>query len=368
MREAPTNAGPLAGIRVVELAGLGPVPHACMQLADLGAEVVQVVRPTPGASGSPGNDFVQRGRTVLAVDLKDRDQREELLTLISRADVLIEGFRPGVAERLGLGPQQCQEVNPRLVYARLTGYGQDGPLALRGGHDVNYVALTGALHAIGTPEQPVLPLSLVGNYGGGSMLAVAGVLAALVQRQRTGLGEVIDIATIDGTTVLLQPILELRSAGQWSDDRGVNLLDGGRPYYRTYECSDGGHLAVGAMEPQFYANLLAGLRLDPAQLPEQDDPDGWPVVAEAIGAAIASAPRAHWEQVFAGLDACVTPVLTFAEAAAHPQIRARRTMMQTPDGPTAAPAPRFASRPEASTAASRVARIEDVVAAWKDSG
>ncbi|MGD1220691.1 CaiB/BaiF CoA transferase family protein [Streptomyces krungchingensis] len=361
-------SGPLEGIRVLELAGMGPGPHAGMQLADMGADVVRVVRPTAAVHEREGNAYVQRGRTIVVADLKDERARGGLTDLVRHADVLIEGFRPGVAERLGLGPQECRAMNPRLVYARVTGWGQDGPLSGRGGHDINYIALTGALHAIGTADEPVPPLSLVGNYGGGAMFVVTGVLAALLQRSRTGQGDVVDISTVDGTCTLLQPILELRGQGLWSDRRQDNLLDGGRPYYRTYACSDGRHMAVGAIEPQFYANLVAGLGLDGVDLPAQDDPDGRPVVEKAFADAFGRHPRGHWEQVFRDLDACVTPVLSFDEAVTHPHIEARGTLVDGPEGLVAAGAPRFSSA--AGTIAptppvSRTATLAEAVETWR---
>jgi alpha-methylacyl-CoA racemase len=355
---------PLDGIRIVELAGLGPVPHAGMQLADLGADVVLVVRRDSAGAGQVGNGHLLRGRTIVTADLKDESSRAEVLDLVRHADVLLEGFRPGVAERLGLGPDECLDINQRLVYARVTGWGQTGPLSAAGGHDINYIALTGALHAIGVPDQPVPPLSLLGNYGGGSMFVVAGVLAALLQRERTGRGDVLDIATVDGVCALLQPILELRAGGEWSDRRGENMLDGGRPYYRTYACSDGGHMAVGAMEPQFYANLLSGLGLEQANLPAQEDPGGWAVIEDAIASAFAQHPRSHWEVAFAKLDACVTPVLTFNEAAQHPHIRARGSLSDGPHGVRAEAAPRFASVVDTTAARSQQATARHVAGTW----
>lgn len=335
--------GPLEGITVVELAGLGPVPHAGMMLVDLGAEVTRVVRPAELAQGSAEDPHVLRGRRTIAADLKDPDSRAALLELISTSDALLEGFRPGVAERLGIGPQECLAINPGLIYVRVTGWGQDGPAAMTGGHDINYIAVTGALHAVGPAEQPVPPLSLFGNYGGGSMFAVTGLLAALLRRQRTGLGDVVDVSTMEGTLALLEPILDLHGRGEWSDRRADNMLDGGRPYYRTYRCVDGGFMAVGALEPHFYTRLLAGLGLSDHALPDQDDRDGWPQLTDAIATAFGGQPRAHWIEVFATLDACVTPVLTFDEAAEHPQIRAREALRRTDAGLVAHPAPRFGS-------------------------
>jgi alpha-methylacyl-CoA racemase len=275
-----SRQGPLVGVRVVELAGIGPVPHAAMVLADLGADVVRVERP-PGRglqiTDGERPDLMLRGRRSVAADLKDPAGLRLVQRLLDRADVLIEGLRPGVAERLGLSPAECAERNPRLVYARMTGWGQDGPWAGRVGHDINYLSVTGTLHAIGRAQgRPVVPLNLVGDYGGGSMFLVMGVLAALLERQNSGRGQVVDAAMVDGAGVLSQMIWALRAMGAWSDRRGVNLLDGGCPFYDTYTCADGRFVAVGALEPHFYAALLQGLELDPAELPDQADRSGWP--------------------------------------------------------------------------------------------
>ena len=280
--------GPLDGLRVVELAGLGPGPHAAMVLGDLGADVVRVDRPQPGftlAADQP--DYLLRNRRSVTADLKSQAGRDLVLRLAARADVLLEGLRPGVAERLGVGPEQCQAVNPGLIYGRMTGWGQDGPLAARSGHDLNYISLTGALHAIGRAGQPpTVPLNLVGDFGGGSMFLVTGVLAALWERQRSGRGQVVDAAMVDGVSVLTQMMWAFRGAGTWTDDRDANLLDGGAPFYDTYTCADGRWIAVGALEPQFYAALLKGLGLDGEDLPPQLDPSGWPQLRARFTAVI----------------------------------------------------------------------------------
>ena len=256
------RGGPLAGIRVLELAGIGPGPHAAMMLADLGAEVVRVERPTDGAEDH--RDAVLRSRTVTTANLKDPQDVAMIRDLARHADVLLEGNRPGVAERLGVGPADLRSVNPRLIYVRITGWGQDGPLAARSGHDINYISLTGALHAVGLAGQrPTMPVNFVGDYGGGSMFAVVGVLAALVERARSGSGQVVDVAMVDGASALVQQISSLWHMGAWSKQRGSNTLDSGAPFYDTYECADGGYMAVGALEPQFYAELLRGLGIDP---------------------------------------------------------------------------------------------------------
>ncbi|RJQ86226.1 CaiB/BaiF CoA transferase family protein [Amycolatopsis panacis] len=340
-------AGPLDGLKVVELAGLGPAPHACMVLADLGADVVRVERPS-GSLNLTGDrpDPMLRGRRSVAVDLKAPEGRELVLRLVDKADVLVEGLRPGVAERLGVGPEQCRERNPRLVYGRMTGWGQHGPLAQRAGHDINYLGLTGVLHAIGRAgERPVPPLNLVGDFGGGSMFLLTGVLSALWERERTGLGQVVDAAMVDGAGVLAQMFWAFRGLGLWSDERGTNLLDGGAPFYDTYVCADGRYVAVGALEPQFYTALLAGLDLTDAGLPAQLDREGWPALRAAFTRAFLSRTRDEWAAHFADVDACVTPVLAQDEVAAHPHIAARSGLIELDGVVQPAPAPRFSRTP-----------------------
>ena len=352
MREGcDVGTGPLVGLRVVELAGIGPAPHAAMVLADLGADVVRVDRPSPASTASlPADaahpDPMLRGRRRIVVDLKDPAGRADVLRLVERSDVLLEGLRPGVAERLGVGPDDCYARNPRLIYGRMTGWGQDGPLAPRAGHDINYLSLTGALHAIGrSGDRPVVPLNLVADMGGGSMLLLVGVLAALWDVQRSGLGQVVDAAMVDGTSLLMQMIWAFHGRGQWADGRETNLLDGGAPYYDTYTCADGRHVAVGALEPQFYAQLLDGLGLDPAALPDRDDRAAWPTLRARITEAFSAHTRDHWVTVFDGIDACVTPVLALGEVVDDPHVVARGTVV-APDGvPQAAPAPRFSRTP-----------------------
>jgi alpha-methylacyl-CoA racemase len=357
--------GPLAGVRVVELASIGPGPHAGMLLSDMGADVVRVIRPSAPGSELDGT-FTLRGRTTVRADLKDDADRVRVLELLDSADVLIEGMRPGVTERLGLGPRPVLERNPRLVYARMTGWGQAGPLAATAGHDINYIALTGALHAVGPAAGPVPPLNFVGDYGGGSMFLVTGILAALLERERSGQGQVLDVAMVDGAAALVQPILELRAQGAWSDSRASNVIDGAAPFYRAYECSDGKHLAVGAIEPQFYAELLRILGLDASALPDQDDRAGWPQLTATIGAVLATRTRDEWAATFDGSDACVTPVLTFAEAPAHPQVAARQAMLAGPAGVTSAPALRFSrsSEPWSTDPSGSVADLSDAVKRW----
>lgn len=337
-------SGPLTGLKVVELAGIGPGPHAAMILADLGAEVVRIDRPSGGLEiGSPDvPDPTLRGRRRVAADLKDPDGRETLLRLVERADVLLEGYRPGVTERLGVGPADCHARNPRLVYGRMTGYGQDGPMAARAGHDINYISLTGALHAIGRAgERPVPPLNLVGDFGGGSMLLVVGVLAALWEAQRSGQGQVVDAAMVDGASLLSQMVWALLGHKVWTDEPDSNLLDGHAPFYDTYTCADGRHVAVGALEPQFYAALLDGLGLADAELGHQLDRSRWPAMRARFTEIFATRTRDEWAAAFAATDACVTPVLAFGEVAGHPQMAARDTIVEQDGVPQAAPAPRF---------------------------
>lgn len=336
--------GPLAGIRVVELGGIGPGPFAGMLLSDLGAEVVRVDRP-----GSTGLRLValERGRRRVVLDLQRPEGVGAVLQLAQRADVLIEGFRPGVAERLGVGPEACWERNPKLVYGRMTGWGQDGPWAHAAGHDIGYLAVTGVLHAIGRaggPPQP--PLNLVGDFGGGALYLVVGVLAALYEAGRCGRGQVVDAAIVDGAASLLTGMYGLFGAGAWHDERGTNLLDTGAPFYDVYETSDGGYVAVGALEPKFYAEFVARLGLDPAQA-DRDDPAGWPALRERIAGAFKARSRDEWAAVFDGSDGCVAPVLGMGEAPAHPQLAARGTFVDVDGTTVPGPAPRFSRTPGA---------------------
>jgi alpha-methylacyl-CoA racemase len=324
-------------MRVVELAGIGPGPHAAMILGDLGADVVRVDRP--GASGA---DPALRNRRFVIADLKSDEGRELVLKLVAKADVLIEGFRPGVTERLGLGPEDCAKVNDGLVYARMTGWGQTGPRSQQAGHDINYISLNGLLHSIGrVGERPVPPLNLVGDFGGGSMFLLLGILSALWERQTSGKGQVIDAAMIDGSSVLAQMMWGMRDMGVWTDERGTNMLDGGAPYYDTYECADGRYVSVGAIEPQFYAAMLTGLGLNPADLPGQNDRSRWPELRDRFTEAFASKDRDHWAKVFADSDACVTPVLAFGEVEIEPHITERNTFYRVGNGLQPLPAPRF---------------------------
>ncbi|HEY6279095.1 MAG TPA: CaiB/BaiF CoA-transferase family protein [Streptosporangiaceae bacterium] len=339
--------GPLHGVRVIEIASLAPAPFGCMILADLGAEVLRVDR----AGGGDGLDLappgpLSRSRRSIALNLKDPAGMDVLLRLTDTADVLVEAFRPGVAERLGFGPEVCAARNPRLIYARMTGWGQHGPLAGTAGHDIDYIAVAGSLDPIGRAgERPVPPLNLVGDFGGGGMLLAVGVLAALLERERSGLGQVVDAAMVDGSALLASFLYGLRAAGAWQDERGTNLLDGGAPFYDTYRTADGRHMAVGALEPKFYAELLARLGLDPAGLPDQYDRSGWPQLRARLAEAFAGRTQAEWVAVFGGSDACVAPVVSPADAPAHPHNAARGTFVDVGGLLQPAPAPRFSRTP-----------------------
>ncbi|GAA3456551.1 CaiB/BaiF CoA transferase family protein [Dactylosporangium matsuzakiense] len=312
--------GMLHGVRVLELLGIGPEPFAGMLLADLGADVLALRRP----GQVPGGGGLERGRPVVAVNLKDPEVLASVRGLVASADVLLEGYRPGVAERLGLGPQDCHAINPRLVYGRMTGWGQAGPLAPRAGHDINYIAVTGALHAAARAGQrPTPPANLLGDFGGGGMYLVTAVLAALLERARTGTGRVLDIAITDGTTYLASMLYGMHRDGQWRDEAGTNLLDTGAPYYDVYECADGRYVAIGALEPQFFAALAALLGLDAAVCADRDDPAHWPALRAAIAAAVLTRTRDEWAALAADTDACLAPVLDLSEAPRHGQAVAR---------------------------------------------
>jgi alpha-methylacyl-CoA racemase len=340
---------PLEGVRVVELAGVGPGPHGVMLLADLGADVVRVDRPAAARGEdplAPAGIGLARNRRSIAIDLKDPQGAELVLALIERADVLVEGFRPGVAERLGLGPEVVTSRAPRVVYARVTGFGQDGPLAPRAGHDLDYLALSGMLDAIGpagTPPPP--PGALIADFGGGGTFVAIGVLAALLERERSGLGQVIDVAMVDGVASLSAFTRGLLSIGAWTTERGGNLLDGGAPFYACYACEDGRHVAVAALEPEFYARLVEGLGMDGADWPQWDRAR-WPALTAELRRRFADAPRDVWAERFADVDACVVPVLDLAEAPSHPHHIARGTYLEGPGSPPA-PAPRLGRTPGA---------------------
>jgi alpha-methylacyl-CoA racemase len=342
--------GPLDGVKVIEIASLAPAPFGCMILADLGADVLRVDRTEgSGPDARVPADPLRRSRRSIGLNLKDPAGVDLLLRLIADADVLVEGFRPGVAERLGFGPQVCAERNPRLIFARMTGWGQEGPLAPTAGHDIDYIAISGALSPIGRAgEPPVPPVNFLGDFGGGGLLMAMGILAALVERATSGLGQVVDAAMVDGSALLTSFVYGMRATGSWLDQRGSNLLDGGAPFYDTYVTADGGSVAVGALEPQFYAALLDGLGLAGAKLPPQHDRAGWPVLREHFAGVFATRSRDEWAQVFDGTDACVSPVLTMAEAPVHPHATARDAFIEVGGVVQPAPAPRF-SRSAAGT-------------------
>ncbi len=341
------GTGPLRGVRVVELAGIGPGPHAATLLADLGADVIRVERPGGAASaGRRETDLLTRGRPSAALDLKHPRAVETVLALAERADVLLEGMRPGAAERLGVGPEECLRRNPRLVYGRMTGWGQDGPLAHTAGHDMNYLAIAGALHGLGqTPGRPQFPSNLLGDFGGGSTYLVIGVLAALLEARASGQGQVVDAAIVDGAAHLNAMFAGMLAGGDARERRSANLLDGGAPFYDVYETADGRHMSVGALEPQFYAALLERLGLT-GSAPDRADPAQWPALRETLAARFKEKTQAEWAEIFDGSDACCAPVLPLTEAAEHPHLRARGTYVERGGVLQPAPAPRF-SRTEA---------------------
>jgi alpha-methylacyl-CoA racemase len=349
-----TRGGPLSGVRVVEIASLAPAPFAVTMLADLGADVVRIDRPAqqparPPASSRGGGPTrsatvptLSRSRRSVAVDLKSESAAEQVLSLTDRADVLVEGFRPGVCERLGFGPDVACARNPRLVYGRMTGWGQTGPLAQRAGHDLTYLALSGALHPVGPAgEPPTPPLNYVADFGGGGMLLALGIVSALLERERSGQGQVVDAAMVEGAGLMTLLLHGLRANGMWSDERGTNLLDGSAPFYATYRCADGGWLAVAALEPEFFAQLLEGLGLAGEQLPAQYDQTGWPTLRTRFAETIATRSRDEWAEVFADRDACVAPVLEPSEVATHPHHVARSSFVDLAGLVQPAPAPRF---------------------------
>jgi alpha-methylacyl-CoA racemase len=360
-------AGPLAGIRVLELAGIGPGPFAGMMLADMGADVVRVDRvkaPTLGVSGL--GDVLDRGRRSIRVDVKSPDGLDLVLRLVESSDVLIEGYRPGVTERMGLGPDECLARNPRLVYGRVTGWGQDGPLAGAAGHDIDYIALAGALHPIGPADGPPFPpLNLLGDFGGGGMLLALGVVAALLEASRSGQGQVVDAAMVDGAALLTTQLQELLAAGLWTDRRAANLLDGAAPFYAVYETADARHLAVGALEPQFWSELLERVGLAADDLPPQLDQTSWPALRDRLAARFRTRTREEWCALLEGTDACVAPVLSLLEAPTHPHHQSRDTFVEVAGVAQPAPAPRFSRTPCATpTPPSGDEDASETLAAW----
>lgn len=364
------HTGPLAGLRIVEISGLGPTPFTAQLFSDMGADVIRIARPGSGGAENHvlgmENDPLDRGRDVLELDLKSAEGKAIARRLIARADALVEGMRPGVMERLGLGPGDFPE-NPRLVYGRMTGWGQTGPLAERAGHDINYVALSGALHAIGTPETPVIPLNLVGDFGGGSMYLAFGMMAALWSAKATGQGQVVDGAITDGVAHLLGMIHGMAANGLWRDHRGVNLLDGGLPWYGIYACAGGGHMAIGPIEEKFWIEFQQKMGFAPGALPDRAEKARWPELKALIAERFLSRTRDDWAAVFEGSDACVTPVLSLAEAVRHPHNVARHAYVVHEGMVQPAPAPKLSRTPGAIGPGSTRNRIaaEGALARWQ---
>lgn len=365
MTERSAATGPLRGVRVVEFAGIGPGPFASMLLSDMGADVVSIARPGQGKRDV--RDFVNRGRRVIELDLKNPADIAKALDLIGAADVLIEGFRPQVMERLGLGPDAVLKRNPKLVYGRMTGWGQEGPLAQAAGHDINYIAITGALDSFRAANgETVSPLNLVGDYGGGALYLVVGVLAAVIEARASGKGQVVDAAMCDGVSSMLTMFHSMKAVGRWTDQPRTNLLDGGAPFYRTYECKDGGHMAIGALEPQFYAELrqLAGLSEDCYD--RQMDKAGWPNLHEKMTALFKTKTRDEWAAILEGSDACAAAVRGLFDAPSHPHLAARKTFLNVDGHVQPAPAPRFSRTPSNIQGSPAVPPVDaaDILSQW----
>ena len=358
-------SGPLSGVRIIEFLGIGPGPYACMLLSDMGADVVTLARQ--GQWQNDNRQFVNRGRTVVELDLKDPKQIEQAVELLGNADALIEGFRPGVMERLGLGPDVVLKRNPRLVYGRMTGWGQEGPLAQAAGHDINYIAITGALDSFRAPDGALVsPLNLVGDYGGGAMFLVVGVLAGIIEARSSGKGQVVDAAMCDGVSSMLTMFHALKATGRWTDQAGTNLLDGGAHFYRPYRCKDGKYFSLGAIEPQFYAELrkLAGLE-DEAFNPQMSR-DKWPELRAKMEAIFLTKTCAEWTKILEGSDACAAPVVGLFEAPKHPHLAARKTFVDYEGGVQPAPAPRFSRTVSAIQHSAAVSPVSaaDVLSRW----
>jgi alpha-methylacyl-CoA racemase len=357
-QQAINATGPLTGIRIVEFAGIGPGPFACMLLADMGAEIITLVRPGQTPKGAAA-----RGRTVIEIDLKDPTAIAQVLSLLDGADALVEGYRPGVMERLGLGPTIVLGRNQKLVYGRMTGWGQHGPLAQAAGHDINYISITGALAAIGGADKPVPPLNLVGDFGGGSLYLVMGLLAAMLESGRSGQGQVIDAAMCDGAASLITMFFDMAAAGRWHETRESNMLDGGAHFYGVYECSCGGFISIGSIEPQFYAQLRELAGLDEACFDNHMDAANWPALKDKLTAVFKTRSRDDWCAIMEGTDVCFAPVLTMSEATRHPHMVAREVFISQEGATQPAPAPRFSRTPSAARAAVRV-EVGAAVRAW----
>jgi alpha-methylacyl-CoA racemase len=341
--------GPLEGIKIIEMGGIGPGPFSAQMLADMGADIIRVERwGNPQRMLEPKHDVWHRGRRSISINLKKPEGVEAFLKMVEQADALIEGFRPGVMEKLGLGPDDCLDRNPKLIYGRMTGWGQEGPLAMAAGHDINYIALAGALHAIGRPgENPVPPLNLLGDLGGGGLLLAFGIVCALLEAQKSGKGQVVDAAMVDGAAILMGFFFGAWGAGIWTNDRGTNLLDGGAHFYDTYETADGKWISVGSIEPQFYALLIEKAGLDDPDFQIQMDPSEWPQLKEKIAATFKTKTREEWCEIMEGSDVCFAPVLTFEEAINHPHNVERKTFVDVEGAMQPAPAPRFSrTQPE----------------------
>jgi len=367
MKEQSAATGPLRGMRVVEFAGLGPAPFASMMLSDMGADVVCIARP--GQGKRPAGDFVNRGRRVVELDLKNKDHIAQVLDLIAAADILIEGFRPQVMERLGLGPDAALKRNPRLVYGRMTGWGQEGPLALAAGHDINYIAITGALDSFrATNGETVSPLNLVGDYGGGALYLAVGVLAAVIEAKSSGKGQVVDAAMCDGVSSMLTMFHSLRALGRWPGGPRTNMLDGGAHFYRTYECKDGNFMSVGAIEPQFYAELRKRAGLDEDCYDAHMSRDAWPKLQDKMAEVFKTKTRDEWTALLEGTEACAAPVVSLFDAPEHPHLAARETFVNAHGGVQPAPAPRFSRTPSAIQGTAAVAPVEaaDILAQWSE--